>query len=146
MHMEKSFLERKREKRRKERKEGILLILLILWFLYPIVLGVSGSCSLWMEREKDGWYIYTELGDYDYAGAHTWVEMVEGPLNKSEAQAILKDCEQQSEWFLNKFGTIYKYIWKFDNNLFSQVISGLITLIIWLGPWWVFLKKYSNLF
>lgn len=122
---------------KREKKESIFFSLLIIWTLYPIILSVIGNCPLWMEHEEDGWYIYWQNGDYDDAGAHSWKEIHDGPLNKTDAQTIINNCEAESESVMNKYGTFYNYLWKFDNNLFSQVISGLITLIIWLGPWWL---------
>lgn len=132
------------ERKRQERKKSIIFWLLIIWSIYPFILGYSGSCSLWTEPKEDGWYIYTELGDYDDAGAHTWIEIVEGPLSKSDAQALINNCEEQSEWFLNRFGTIYKYLWKFNESAISRVVSGLISALVWLGPWWLFDKWISS--
>jgi len=140
--MEQSIFERMNA----EKKESLFFRLLIIWTLYPIVLWMISDCPLWMEREEDGWYIYIENGDYDDAGDHSWKEIYDGPLYKTDAQAIINNCEAEGEAVLDKYGTFYSYLWKFNDNVYSQVIRALITLIILLGPWWVFHKKYPGVF
>lgn len=127
-------------------KGNFLIGLSLVWIFYSILVMNGSSCSYWIEKFNDGYYIMTESGEDEYK----YEEQFEGPLDESSALKWLDTCIKEGESFRRKYGTIFnlniasgKDKYGYNENFFLAYLSGIIDVIIMLLPFYFYHKRWK---
>ena len=116
--------------------EKFIFIFSIAWLFYSVIILSAGTCSLFMEENKEGEWIIS----YTLQDAETGVKYdnyYDGPMSLEDANIIIDNCISESNTKRKKYGTVY--------NLRSEnsSLNSLIILIIFIFPYLFFYLFYK---